>query len=409
MLTPPLKKDILAVGRIGALPAILKVISELTGMRVTMVARVTPDSWTACAAYDRMGFGLEVGTQLEVTTTLCKEVCDANKSIIIEHASQDPVYRTHRTPKQYKIESYIAIPIVLPDGTIFGTLCAIDSLPAKFEPKILTSLGLFAELISRQLVAEDAREKVVGDLNERTAELAASNLRLRSEMAQRADSETARHKLLQQLTTAEENERRRISRELHDQIGQYVTALLLGLKRLRSRSGAPGLETLADLVAITETVSQEIHDLALQLRPAALDDLGLIPALAHHLDLWSARTGVLVEYKTTCPEAERFPPAVETTIYRLVQEALTNVAKHAQARRVGVAIERCYDHIVAIIEDDGNGFESDPAWPSGPSVHLGLRGMRERATHCGGTINIESAVGQGTTVLARIPLLPDSR
>lgn len=154
MVSPEAQKDILLVSRISAVPSILKVVAELTGMRVTMVARVTRNEWTACAAYDRMGFGLEVGTQLEVTTTLCKEVCDSNKSIVIQHASLDPIYHNHRTPKHYNIESYIAIPILFPNGDMFGTLCAIDREPAIIDEKIVTSLTLFAELISSQLRVE---------------------------------------------------------------------------------------------------------------------------------------------------------------------------------------------------------------------------------------------------------------
>jgi signal transduction histidine kinase len=105
-----------------------------------------------------------VCTQLDVTTTLCKEVCDSNKAIIIEHASAHPFYASHHTPKLYKIESYIAIPILRPDGQMFGTLCAIDSEPAKLDPKVITSLTLFTELISSQLRAEDERAEVVRTL-----------------------------------------------------------------------------------------------------------------------------------------------------------------------------------------------------------------------------------------------------
>ena len=153
-------KNIAEIGRISAVPAILRVICELTGMRVALVARVTPDSWTACAVYDAMEFGLHVGDRLEVATTFCKEVCDSRRSIIIECASKDPLYATHPTPKLYQIESYIAIPILRPDGAVFGTLCAIDRLPANLDPNVLASLNLFAELISRQLRSEKERDDI---------------------------------------------------------------------------------------------------------------------------------------------------------------------------------------------------------------------------------------------------------
>lgn len=156
---------------------------------------------------------------------------------------------------------------------------------------------------------------------------------------------------------------------------------------------------------IAETVGKEVHDLALKLRPTALDDLGLVHALAYYLEQWSTRSGVAVEFNGAKPDAPRFPPAVETTIYRLVQEALTNVAKHAQALRVAVAVERCTDHVLVMVEDDGKGFDVENTARNEGSNRLGLRGMRERAALCGGTLNIESRPDGGTTVFARIPLL----
>jgi signal transduction histidine kinase len=148
--------DISAVGRIGAVPSILQVVSETTGMRFVTVARVTGASWTACAVLDRMGFGLEVGGALDVATTLCSEIRDSRLPIVIEKASEDSVYRNHHTPRIYGLESYIAVPVFRAGGEYFGTLCAIDALPAKLsDPKILTMMKLFAELISVQLEAEE--------------------------------------------------------------------------------------------------------------------------------------------------------------------------------------------------------------------------------------------------------------
>ncbi|MDQ8184774.1 GAF domain-containing sensor histidine kinase [Pelagicoccus sp. SDUM812002] len=169
MESTPILDDIAAINRISSLPVILEAMAELTGMRMTFVARVDSSSWTACAINDKMGFGLSVGDQLDVATTLCKEVHDNEKAIVIEHASNDPFYCSHNTPKLYQIESYIALPIYRTDGKVFGTLCAIDSSPAQLPPKVVTSLGLFAELISRQLKIEESLETAQFELDDERA------------------------------------------------------------------------------------------------------------------------------------------------------------------------------------------------------------------------------------------------
>ncbi|HEX8431160.1 MAG TPA: ATP-binding protein [Longimicrobium sp.] len=154
----PIEADIAAIQRIGAVPTILRVISEITGLRLALVARVTPESWTACAVLDRMDFGLSVGAELAVATTLCSEVRDTLEPIIIEHASQDLHFRAHPTPKLYGFESYISLPIFRADGEYFGTVCALDAAPsaALRDEKTVATIALFAELISTQLVAEEA-------------------------------------------------------------------------------------------------------------------------------------------------------------------------------------------------------------------------------------------------------------
>lgn len=154
------------VSRIGAVPSILKVASELTGMRVTLVARVTGDSWTVCAAHDKLGLGLGPGVPLEVTTTLCREVCDANRTIVVENASADPARSFHRTAEPYRIESYVAIPIVRPGGQGFGTLCAVDHHPVSLEPKVVDALKLFAAMISGQLGSEESTSDALRSLSD---------------------------------------------------------------------------------------------------------------------------------------------------------------------------------------------------------------------------------------------------
>jgi signal transduction histidine kinase len=182
-----LSDDIAAVRRISAVPTILQVISESTGLGYALVARVTAEKWTVCAVRDVISFGLAVGDQLDVATTLCSEVRESLEPIVIEHASMDVEYRGHRTPKMYGFESYIAVPVFRADGEYFGTLCALDRRPAKLRgPKTLSMMKLFAELISLQLRAEEehadnraalAAEKVSSELREQFIAVLGHDLR----------------------------------------------------------------------------------------------------------------------------------------------------------------------------------------------------------------------------------------
>jgi signal transduction histidine kinase len=152
--------DVAAAGKIEALPTLLEVLCESTGMRFAAVARVTEGTWTACVVKDDINFGLRPGGQLEIETTLCIESKRSNEAIVIEHASIDPRYCNHHTPKTYRIESYVSVPIVLPNGRYFGNLCAIDPAPAKVaDPKIISMFTRFAALIAMQLDGELERQK----------------------------------------------------------------------------------------------------------------------------------------------------------------------------------------------------------------------------------------------------------
>ncbi len=146
-----IERDVAAIGRIDAVPTLLRVLCETTEMGFAAVARVTGQSWTACAVRDEIAFGLLPGGQLDVDTTLCKEVREARQTIVIEHASEDEVWCDHHAPRHYGIESYVSVPIVLADGAFFGTLCAIDPRPARLPPHVVSTFTLFAELIALQL------------------------------------------------------------------------------------------------------------------------------------------------------------------------------------------------------------------------------------------------------------------
>jgi signal transduction histidine kinase len=168
-------RDVAAVNRLQAVPTLLEVLCESTGMRFAAVARVSEGTWTACAVKDEINFGLTSGGQLDLETTLCIEAKRSNAPIVIEHASTDPRYCNHHTPKIYKIESYVSVPIVLASGRYFGNLCAIDPAPAKVaDPKVLSMFTRFAALIAMQLDSELARQE---DQSELRSAHAANELR----------------------------------------------------------------------------------------------------------------------------------------------------------------------------------------------------------------------------------------
>ncbi|MDR8364917.1 GAF domain-containing sensor histidine kinase [Pseudomonas sp. JL3] len=148
--------DIATISRISAVPAILQVISELTGLRFAAVARVTEEAWTACAVLDRLDFGLQVGDEMDPVSTLCNEVRQGHHSVVIDKASEDPRYRDHHTPRTYPFESYIAVPISRTDGRFFGTLCALDPNPAPLKASTIQStMESFARMLALQIETEE--------------------------------------------------------------------------------------------------------------------------------------------------------------------------------------------------------------------------------------------------------------
>lgn len=155
-MRPSAAADIATINRISAVPAILQVITEMTGMRFAAVARVTQQTWTACAVRDNLGFGLNPGGELDLVSTLCFDSMNSFLPIIIDKASEDPVYQHHHTPKIYRFESYITIPVFRTDGGFFGTLCALDPNPANLKNSAIQStMESFSRLLSLQIEAEE--------------------------------------------------------------------------------------------------------------------------------------------------------------------------------------------------------------------------------------------------------------
>ncbi|MHB8114187.1 MAG: sensor histidine kinase, partial [Bellilinea sp.] len=210
------------------------------------------------------------------------------------------------------------------------------------------------------------------------------------------------HALSQRLMKAQEEERLHLSRELHDELGQLLIAAIfqLGLLERNSASSEAVQEHVQELKSTVNNIQQELHSLAVNLRPASLDHVGLVSAIEQYIREFRRQYQLKVEFETAGMQNRRLPSAVETAIFRIVQESLTNVILHAQATRVDVVINLKGDDAIAIIEDNGVGFYPSLATDGG---HLGLFGMRERVEMLGGSLTIESEPGKGTTVRAEVP------
>ncbi|HEX8131446.1 MAG TPA: CheR family methyltransferase [Pyrinomonadaceae bacterium] len=249
-----------------------------------------------------------------------------------------------------------------------------------------------------------AHEELERRVRERTSKLAATNEALRQEATERRHAEDTRAHLLGQLVTAQEDERRRIARDLHDQMGQQLTALRLKLETLKHRIGdnREASAQVEQAQSIAHQIEADVDYLARQLRPAALDDIGLKDTLADYVKSWASHFDIPAEFHASGFDGHRLLPDIETNLYRIAQEALNNVSKPAQAARVDVILERRDSNVVLVVEDDGGGFDPE-AKADDASRGMGLAGIRERAALIGGAVEFESAPGEGTTVFVRAP------
>jgi signal transduction histidine kinase len=271
--------------------------------------------------------------------------------------------------------------------------------------------------------------KIVEMLSQRTVELAAANEALQREIAQRKTAQAAlkkseRHysqlleesdrlqqqlrQLSRQILQAQEEERREISRELHDVIAQTLTGINVRLAAL-ARAATLNTKDLDKNIAKTQKLVEKsvdiVHRFARELRPAVLDDLGLIPALHAFMENFTTRTGVRT-HLTAFAGVEQVDTARRTVLFRVAQEALTNVGRHAKASRVAVILEKLPAGVGLQVVDDGKSFSVDRTLQAKNGKHLGLLGMRERVEMVGGTFGVESAPGRGTTVRVVVPFVP---
>jgi signal transduction histidine kinase len=222
-----------------------------------------------------------------------------------------------------------------------------------------------------------------------------------TDLTDRKRAEATRLELMQRLISAEDDERRRIARELHDETGQSLTSLLVGLRSIADIAVLAKVRTVARrLQKVAAHTVDDIGRLARGLHPAVLDDKGLVAAARRHASDFAKSFGITVDLRVEGTVSRRLPPLVQTTMYRILQEALTNVARHARAQVVGVLLKNEGTMLELVIRDDGAGFDSTAAMRKRSG--LGLHGMHERVALLGGSVEIESRPGQGTMIRARI-------
>jgi len=223
-----------------------------------------------------------------------------------------------------------------------------------------------------------------------------------TDLTDRQRAETTRLGLLKRLLSAEDQERRRIARELHDETGQSLTTLLVGLRAIGDITGLAEVRSMAKrLREVAAHTVDDVGRLARGLHPAVLDDKGLVAALRRHVSDFGKSFGVVVDLRVRGRVPHRLAPLVQSTIYRIAQEALTNVARHARARVVGVVLKHESTMLELVIQDNGVGFDAEAVLREASG--LGLHGMQERVALLGGSVEIASQPGQGTTIRARIP------
>jgi signal transduction histidine kinase len=282
---------------------------------------------------------------------------------------------------------------------------ADDYLEVPYDPaRLITKIARLVERKALEEALRRAKDDLEEKVRERTRELQELTGELLDEVKERTTAEGMVRELLRRIVTVQEDERLCLAREVHDHLGQQLTALRLSLDSIKQE--ALGRENLLAKVErfeeILRRLDSEVDMMAWRLRPAALDQLGLSTALEQLVREWSGHSGVAAEFHAVGLGGDRLPPDVETNLYRITQEALNNVQKHAQAGKVGVLLERRGEQVTLIVEDDGKGFDPDEKVSGGGC--MGLINMHERAALIDGWVAIESAPGGGATLFVRVPL-----
>jgi len=294
-----------------------------------------------------------------------KRVLERKRSERVDSVLDDPEV-DQESARHFKARTALLAPLVL-RGEGIGVIIAQDKQGS--DPRFTAEDVRLAEVFAQ-------RAAVAVDLSRRVARDA-----------------------LQRVVTAQEQERRRLARELHDETGQALTSILLGLRTIEEAEGAEEMKAaVGDVRELVRSTLQDVRELAVELRPKALDDFGLVAALERLTLNFQEQTGISLAFHSTLG-SDRLPPEVETALYRIVQESLTNIVKHARAGSVSILVGRKDGAVSVVVEDDGIGFDPARTREEG----LGLIGMRERVALLGGRLTIESRPGAGTTFVAEVP------
>lgn len=261
--------------------------------------------------------------------------------------------------------------------------------------------GVNLDITELQVAHDELEVRVV----ERTQELAKANTMLLQQMEERSFIEEQRIQLLKRLFTVQEDERGRIARDIHDHLGQRLTALRLKIASVRTlcENDSVLAQRVTRLQEISELLDKEVSFLAWELRPDILDKTDFVHALEQYVVEWSRHSEVFAEFSVIGLQERSLGRDVENNLYRITQEALNNAAKYAQASRINVILEQRKENLVLIVEDNGIGFDPSDV-QNRARQGFGLVGMRERASLIGGSIEIESVAGEGTTIFVRVPL-----
>jgi len=340
-------------------------LQELVDARLVLIALPDGDTLRVAAAEGDGAYGV-VGMQLDFGGSKAGRVLERGRSERVDSILEDPEV-DQPAARRLGVHSALFVPL-LARGEGIGIVIAHDKSGP--SPTFTDDdLRLAETLAARAAVAVELSERVSRDAVRRVVE-------------------------------AQELERARLARELHDETGQALTSILLGLKPLEETAATHDARSaIASLRELVVSTLRDVRRLAVELRPSALDDFGLVTAVERLVDGFREQSALEVDLEAQLGE-ERLPSEVETAFYRIVQEALTNIVKHADAKRVSVVLTRRDMSVAAVVEDDGCGFDANATREDG----LGLTGMRERVGLVGGRLRIESASGSGTTVRAEVPL-----
>ena len=352
------------------LPKLLELVAErllaLVSARVVVIAMPALGGDLVIRTVAGEGAEELVGTVLDRHGSKSGRVLDRGHSERVDSIIED-LEVDQDSGRRLGARTGLYVPLLL-RGRRIGVLSAHDKKGG--DPRVTDEDLRLAETFS-------ARVAVAVDLSERVARDA-----------------------LRRVVAAQELERMRLARELHDETGQALTSILLGLKELEDAGNAADVRSATTrLRELVVTTLQDVRRLAVELRPKALDDFGLVPALEHLVETFQEQTGIEVMMEPRLGP-ERLPSEIETALYRIIQEALTNVVKHAQAERVSIVLSQRGGTVSAVFEDDGRGFAVDETREDG----LGLLGMRERLALLDGRLVVESSAGGGTTLVAEVPV-----